>query len=115
MQQKFKYDAFVILRNIYLHKTDLRRLKQKILTKLNVLSKYNYIKLELQKLNKENTNEIYKFNFLFIVIIIINNFNMSQKRNEIHINDKNVYFSATVALINKNVNILIIKFLQFMY
>ena len=86
-----------------------------MLTELSVLPEYDHIRLRLQELIKENTNEVRRFNFLFIVIIIIDNFDMSQKRNEIHISDKNAHFSATVALINENVNISTIRFLQFMY
>ena len=86
-----------------------------MLTKLNVLSKYDHIKFELQELIRKNTNKIRKFNFLLIVIIITDNFDMSQKRNEIRINDKNIHFFATVVLINKDVNISMIRFLQFMY
>ena len=77
VQQRFKCDAFATLRSIYLHEIDLRRSKQEVLTELNVLSKYDHIKLKLQELIKKNTNEIRKLNSLFIVIIIINNFDMS--------------------------------------
>ena len=115
VQQRFKCDAFIILKSIYLHETDLRRSKQKMLTKLNVLSKYDHIKFELQELIRKNTNKIRKFNFLLIVIIITDNFDMSQKRNEIRINDKNAHFFAIIALINEDVNISTIRFLQFMY
>ena len=112
VQQRINYDKFATLLNMYLHECDLQRRRQKILTTLNVCSNYKRTKKAFEAVMKNSVDKIRKFDFIFTVVIIIDNFNMKKNRNNIKIDDKSFFILAAIGLTNIKINIFEIDFLK---
>lgn len=115
VQQNFNCDEIVIMLNIYFHECNLLKQTQKCLTILNVCAIYDRTKNVIQKFFEHEIDQICIFDFLFFVIITIDNFDVKKNRNKIKIDNKFFFVLTTTVIINEKSNIFKIDLLKSMY
>lgn len=86
--------------NFYLHQTDLRRRAQNVFSSLNVIAEYERIRKMSNELMQKAVDEIRNLDFSLYVNITYDNFEHTEKVNEIKIDDNKTFVSTITVFAN---------------